>query len=128
MEGPDRDFRVDLAHRPYDTERDVEDALDSVLERLAYQDDAPADDDPYRELAAIEEWASLASYAVSRFYGPQSPLRKDIAGWSRNAVERLRTIAEKLRPRLARVAELLSAVSFSISVSFPWGVSIGVGF
>ena len=86
------------------------------------------DDDPYQELAAIEEWASLASYAVSRFYGPQSPLRRDIAGWSEQAVERLRKIAETLRPRLVRVARLLNAVSFSISVGFPWGVSIGVGF
>jgi hypothetical protein len=128
MEGPDEDFRVDLAHRRYETEGDVEEVLDAVLERLGYQDDAGAEDDPYRELAAMEEWASLASYAVSRFYGPQSPLRTDIAGWSRRAAERLRKIAEKLRPRLARVAELLGAVSFSISVGFPWGVSIGVGF
>jgi hypothetical protein len=128
MQGPDEDFRADLAHRRYETEGDVEGVLDGVLERLGYQDDSVVEDDPYRELAAIEEWASLASYAVSRFYGPQSPLRKDIAGWSRNAVERLRKIAEKLRPRLARVAELLGAVSFSISVGFPWGVSIGVGF
>jgi hypothetical protein len=128
MEGPDEDFRVDLAHRRYETEGDVVEVLNAVLERLGYQDDEVAEDDPLRELAAIEEWASLASYAVSRFYGPQSPLRTDIAGWSRKAVERLREIAEKLRPRLARVAELLAAASFSISVGFPWGVSIGVSF
>ena len=128
MEGPNRDFRVDLAHRSYETERDVAEVLDAVLEGLEYQDNSEVDDDPYQELAAIEEWASLASYAVSRFYGPQSPLRRDIAGWSKKAAERLRKIAEKLRPRLARVAQLLNAVSFSISVGFPWGVAIGVGF
>jgi hypothetical protein len=33
-EGPDEDFRIDLAHRRYDTEGDVEVVLDSVLERL----------------------------------------------------------------------------------------------
>jgi hypothetical protein len=126
--GPDEDFRIDLAGRRYETEEDVVAVLNTVLERLGYQEDDPAEDDPYRELGAIEEWASLASYAVSRFYGPQSPLRTDIAGWSRGAVERLREIAEKLRPRLAWVAALLAAVSFSISVGFPWGVSIGVGF
>jgi hypothetical protein len=128
MEGPDEDFRVDLAHRRYENEGDVVEVLHAVLERLGYQDGEAPEDDPFGELAAIEEWASLASYAVSRFYGLQSPLRTDIAGWSRKAVERLREIAEKLRPRLARVAELLGAVSFSISVGFPWGVSIGVGF
>jgi len=128
MEGPDLDFRVDLADRRYETEGDVEEVLDAILERLEYQDDSVVDGDPYEELAAIEEWASLASYAVSRFYGPQSPLRRDVAGWSKRAVERLRRITERLRPPLARVAERLHAVSFSISVGFPWGVSIGVGF
>jgi hypothetical protein len=128
MQAPSVDFRVRLAQQPYETEAQVEEALDVVLGQLAEQGDASATDDPYEELAAIEGWASLASYAVSRFYGPQSPLRRDIAGWSKGAAEKLRRIAAQLQPRLARVAGLLHAVSFSISVGFPWGVSIGVGF
>jgi hypothetical protein len=128
MHGPDQGFRMELAQLPYETEPDVEAALNLVLEGLVSQDDTPADDDPFQELAAIEAWTSLASYAVCRFYGPQSPFRRDIAGWSEEAVEKLRKLAGQLRPRLARVAALLGAVSFSISIGFPWGVSVGVGF
>ncbi len=127
MQAPERDFRVWLADQPYETEDQVETALDAVLGQLTEQGDEVAVD-PYAELAAIEAWASLASYVVSSFYGPQSPLRHDIAGWSEGAAEKLRKIAAQLKPKLAGVAGFLKAVSFSISVGFPWGVSIGVGF
>jgi hypothetical protein len=75
-------------------------------------------------LVAVDEWASVASYAVSWLYAPASPLPARMAGWGGKAIEILRQIAGCLRTPLKFVAIGLEADSYSISVGFPWGVSV----
>jgi hypothetical protein len=124
MNGPDDDLRTRIASRPLKTEREAEDALAEVLE-FATGDSYPSDD-PEQDLAAIESWASVASYVVARCYGPQSPLRPDFAGWSKGAADKLRRVAAALLDALRAVGAALQAAQVTISVGFPWGVSIGL--
>lgn len=97
----------------------IENAIGNDLEEFEQRD-------PNEELAAIDAWAGLASYAVARVYAPASPFPHP--GWTRRAPENLRRIADKLRGPLKRIAQALGAASWSISVGFPWGVSISVGW
>jgi hypothetical protein len=80
------------------------------------------------QLAAIDAWASLISYAVARVYAPASPWPRRRAGWPERIVRRLQQVVKDLRSLLAPVARALRAVHFSIAVGFPWGVSIGMSF
>lgn len=116
-----------------DAEEYGEDQLDEILGIIenavdkALQSDAQ-DEDEHAELAAVDAWAGLASYAVARFYAPKSPWPWHEAGWTKRAPERLRRIASKLRPALERAARALGAASWSVSVGFPWGISIAVSW
>jgi hypothetical protein len=108
-----------------------EDQLDEILGMIEgeLEGDLGAESyDEQSELAAIDAWAGLASYAVGRFYAPASPWPFRKGGWDRRAPERLRRIGERLRGPLERAARALGAVSWSISVGFPWGVSIAVSW
>jgi hypothetical protein len=49
-----------------------------------------------------------------------------VAGWSRRAVARLRSIVQVLSGPVARIAPTLGASSFAIGVSFPWGIQISL--
>lgn len=107
-----------------------EESLDQVLEmieagaNLALE--SGLDNDGEAELAAVDAWAGLASYAVARFYAPNSPWPWHKGGWSQSAPRRLRRVANSLRPPLERAASALGAASWSVSVGFPWGVSISL--
>jgi hypothetical protein len=124
---------------------DSEDQLDALLETLEYQiasssaedyqilqgysDRPPDEDEATALLAAVDAWASLASHAVAQFYAPASPWPgRGFEGWSKRVVERLRKIASMLRGALEVAVRALNAVGFSIGVSFPWGISISVGW
>jgi hypothetical protein len=130
MTGPDDDFRGRVA----DIARELtsEAALEGLLGEIdqAVQADVErgpgesADDD----LAAIESWTSVASYAAARFYAPASPWPRDLAGWGNKAVGQLRKIANTLSEILRGVAQALKAASFSIAVGFPWGISVGLSW
>jgi hypothetical protein len=130
MEGPDDGFREWIGREA--TNVDSEEALEGLLgeiEGLVVADvDRGAGEDAEGDLAAIESWASLASYAAARFYAPASPWPRSLGGWSKRAVARLRSIANALSTALKPVAQALGAASFSIGVSFPWGVSIGLSW
>ena len=101
-------------------------------------DDGDEPADPYEELAAIDEWAGLASHVVQAFYGPGSDSKFDdfmqwlgrdkLAGWSKTAVEKLRKIADALKHKLRIVAKQLGSISYSVGVGFPRGVSIGISW
>jgi hypothetical protein len=116
----------------------AEEALEAVLARIeADMDKSLGDESPHEELseeagedqlAVIDAWAALISHAVARAYAPASPWPSRRAGWSGRIVKRLRRMAGKLRKPLGKVVKALKAVSASISVSFPWGISVGVSF
>jgi hypothetical protein len=132
------DMRVDAAIAGRESERAMDHSV-SMIDRpepaTAGRGDVGYGDDVQRaqafaleDLAAVESWASLASYAVAHFYAPTSPWPRDVAGWGKEAVEQLRSIAEKLRTALADAARFLGANSFSIGVGFPWGISVGLSW
>jgi hypothetical protein len=77
-------------------------------------------------LTAVDEWASVASYAVSWLYAPQSPSPEKMAGWARAISDKLRTIVNALLTALAAAAKSLGALSWSIGLGFPWGISVAV--
>jgi len=53
---------------------------------------------------------------------------KKLAGWAKAIGEKVREVAHLLIPPLKAVAGFLHAISFSIGVAFPWGVSVSVAF
>ncbi len=130
MKGPDRRLREALANAEIEDESTVEDMLSYIYDQLV----EAGTELPSRggrastQLSALEAWTSLASYVVGRFYGPSSPMRRDIAGWGEKAAKELRRIADVLEPVLRWIAERLKAASFSIAVGFPWGISVGLAF
>lgn len=144
MNGPDKGFRAEFGYQAEQLRgSDDEEALEAALERIEEEilrdldtgDDRGADAgrqlseaDAWDQLAAIESWASVASGTVARFYGPASPWPRSVSGWSKKAAARLRSIANVLKHALQQVVNSLHAVGFTIGVSFPWGISIGVSF
>jgi ABC-type proline/glycine betaine transport system permease subunit len=87
-----------------------------------------AEDQAEDQLATVDAWVSLISYAVARVYAPASPWPRRRAGWEQSIVLKLRQIVKRLQSLLIPVARALHAVHFSIAVGFPWGVSIGMSF
>ena len=133
MQAPEASLRLEIATqakaaKASENEDDLEDLL-ARLEDLTLTAAAVVDDNqaPDERLAAVEAWASIASFVVAVFYAPESPWR-DEAGWSDKAVERLRRIAHGLRDQLQAVMRALGASGFSISVGFPWGLSVGISW
>lgn len=146
MQGPNQGFREYIAERigRLEAAEDPEQALDSIL--AAIQERAASDqlgalnneDAAYRELAAIEAWASLASNAVQALYESRSPSlfsrirlkrgEKDEAGWSNGAAEYLRKIARALEPKVRAVCSALKGAGFGVGVAFPGGISISISY
>jgi hypothetical protein len=117
MNGPDDEFRARVAVRAEEIGNEA--ALDALL---------GAGENPNDDLAAVESWAAVASFAVARFHAPASPWPRDLAGWGKTAAARLRSIANILSRILRTVAQALAAASFSIAIGFPWGISIGLSW
>ncbi len=86
----------------------------------------PSLEDAQAVLVAVDEWASVASYAVAWVYAPASPQPARMAGWGGKAVDMLQKIGGALRLPLKAVAVGLEADSYSVSVGFPWGVSVSL--
>lgn len=74
-----------------------------------------------------QAWASLFSYASSRFYyeGPESLFK---GGYDKQVVAKLHDAAKTLSPFLKRALHATGADSFSIAVGFPWGLSVGLNW
>jgi len=92
---------------------------------LAIELGPPGDDDPYALAAACDGWASLVSHALAQAHAPMSPFPRNRAGWGRAAIQRVQQFAATLRTPLSVAQQGLQASSYSISVGFPWGVSVG---
>ena len=116
---------------------DVEAHLDDLLERVESEMASAIDAGRYvglspeeaeDQLAVVDAWAGLISAAVGRVYAPASPWPRHSAGWGKKIVRRLRRMALRLQAVLKPVSQALGAIGFSISVGFPWGISIGLSF
>lgn len=80
-------------------------------------------------VSSVEAWASVLSYATSCFYfeGPESLLRT--GGFSpKEVTPKLQEAVRKFVPFLQRACRATGASSFSVSVGFPWGISVGLGW
>jgi hypothetical protein len=77
MEGPSEEFRMHIRERmdeisDYGSEEGLEELLAEIEQQLIEDLQRPAPTDPTPLISAMMSWASLASYAVGRFYGPAS--------------------------------------------------------
>jgi hypothetical protein len=131
MEGPHDDFRRFVEQRLNDitedrSEEGLEELLAQIEEQLREDLQHPIPVDPTPLISAMISWASLASYAVGRFYGPASPWPSNVAGWGTKAAARLQSITSVLLLPLRQAAKAVGASTYTISVGFPWGISIGL--
>jgi hypothetical protein len=84
-----------------------------------------SEEDAWTLLGAVDSWASVASYAVSSVYAPQSPVPRGLAGWAKDIGEKLRHIVDMLKEAVVWAAKRLVGINgISIGASFPWGVSV----
>jgi hypothetical protein len=125
-----------LAENPA-SEEALEEVLDLIsshasddLGPLARQE--PGEDQAWEMLAAVDAWASLASYAFQRIYTEESmavgtPFIQ-FPGTKKSVMQRLQSVSSKLRPALEKACRGLGALSYSISVGFPAGVSVGISW
>jgi len=130
-----REVDIARAEAGWDEER-----LGAILEIISQQaeeqldrqfgDHEPADvEEAHGMVSAVEAWASVLSYATSCFYfeGPESLFRG--GGFSpKDVTPKLQDAVRKFVPFLRRACQAIGASSFSVSVGFPWGVSVGLGW
>jgi hypothetical protein len=117
-----------------DEDRRAEEALADVLaqigkdSRVHLEQLAARPNSGHEVITGVTAWASLASYATTRFYleGPQS-IRKS-GGFSMKVAERLQDLAADWSPFLKRAVKTMQASSFSIQVGVPLGVAIGLSW
>lgn len=130
MNGPDAEFRARVAvvAEEVGNEAALDTLLGEVEEALRADIELAAGENPNDDLAAVESWAAVASFAVARFHAPASPWPRDLAGWGKTTARRLRSIADTLLTILRNAAQALAAASFSIAIGFPWGISIGLSW
>ncbi|MEV1004165.1 hypothetical protein [Nonomuraea sp. NPDC050202] len=134
MHGPDLDLRGEVASRAHELggagdERGFERLLDDI--RSSYSEDVTREEnqaqDPTELLAAVDAWASLISDACVRFYGPESPLRQSLAGWSMKIALKLRELTNLLAHVQANAAKQLGASEYGMAIGFPWpSVSVSI--
>jgi len=123
-----------LSSRPA-SEEALEEALELIGARaeddLLTRPDLESDDERAWELlGAVDAWASLASYAFQRVYVEEpadvgSPFRR-FKGARPDVMKRLRSCASRFKRPLEAACGVLGALSYSISVGFPLGLSVGV--
>lgn len=109
--------------------REIKVRIEEAFPQPAYDADVSADE-AGELLASVIAWTSAVSHAVALFYAPASPwpTTTRLAGWSQRIGRLLRTIVGILNVPLRRAMKALDANSCSISVGFPWGVSVGLSW
>jgi hypothetical protein len=100
---------------------EIAEAAQSGLEQVAETGDGRDE-----LVAAVQAWASVASYATTRFYfeGPESILRR--GGFSKRVAASLQRHAKTYSGYLLRALAATGASSFSVAVGFPFGLSVGL--
>ena len=111
-----------------EAEKGLEDLLTEIQKKLETElrENPPEqqESDSAEIVSSCHAWASLASHAVAEVYAPNSPFPRNVAGWGQNAIRCLNQISATLRTPLAVAKRPIGAGFYSISVGFPWGVSI----
>lgn len=144
MNGPDNDFRKSIAvtadsvlsaASDEEAEHWLEDVLAGFAERIAYdvrENPVNEEADAWDVLAKADSWASAVSYAIGRVYAPTSPWPRNLAGWSSEISKRLQNILRLIHSAMTSAVQFLSTTfgitSFSIGLSFPWGVTVSLNF
>jgi hypothetical protein len=129
MEGPSDALRRRIGEglSRIEDEAALSDLLGVIQGELARDSATGFGQESEQLLVAVDAWAGLASHVIARFYAPASPWRRfDLAGWGQGAITRLRDIGSSLALPLGHAAKGSGAVSWTISVGFPWGISIGI--
>lgn len=130
MRRPSPQFRARVAEEAerLETEKQL-DRLLNEIEREITQASKVRASNAHAEHTAVLEWASIVSYAVARYYAPASPwpFRRK-AGWDPKVGARLEKLAHVFRSPMGRILTSTGAESFSISVGFPWGISVGLSW
>jgi hypothetical protein len=118
------------AVRDAGSENELASLLDEIGEEAArdLEQVVGTGDGGYELVVAVEAWASLASYATTRFYfeGPESIRR--LGGFSKDVVSSLQRHAQTYSAYLRRALQATHATSFSIAVGFPFGLSLGLAW
>jgi hypothetical protein len=123
--------RLDEAVEEGDLELILDEIVAAAADDLGVLQFAEVDRDVAERLfVAAQGWASLASYAVGRFYTEPryevgTPFRK-IGGWSKGVASRLSQLSSMLAPALQKALKLTGASSFSVGLNFPWGVQVSL--
>jgi hypothetical protein len=107
-------------------ENELADVMEQITQAAAADLESQEGDLSDEEIiVSVEAWASLLSYASSRFYyeGPESLFK---GGYDKRVVKRLQDAAKTLSPFLKRALHATGATSFSIGIAFPWGVSVAL--
>ena len=141
MDGPSDELRSRIDEELRDSrgspDEEAELRLMDVLEDIermlqedvgAFTGDIGSVERALSELGAIEAWAALVSNAVGWIYAPASPYPRRLAGWAKTIAERLRWLVGLLLGPLSAVARTLGVSTYSIGLSFPWGVSVSLGW
>lgn len=133
------DYRDDFEQRASSVrvEAELEDLLGSISalamdELVPLAEEAEVQRAAEELLVSVEEWASLASYACTKFYfeGPNevgTPLRR-LGGWSKGVVSMLTDLVKQFGQMLSRAKRAIGATSYSVGVSYPFGVSVGLSW
>lgn len=136
MNAPSDELRAEVSERAIGIRPQSDESADTELaslialinERLMVEVEQNSPDrgeDSEALAAACDAWASLVSHALEQVYAPMSPFPRNRAGWGQKAIQRVQQFAATLRTPLSVAQRGLQASSYSISVGFPWGVSVG---
>lgn len=149
MDGPTIEYRMELVQLlqrdlpqtgPRLVTREAEAVLDSVLVDIASHMESDIErsqyltsDDVSEEytnsvLSAVDAWMSTASYVVGWIYAPQSPWPIGLTGWSPTIARRLRHFNQISHNILSRLRDNLGASSYTVTVSFPFGISVSLNW
>lgn len=104
---------------------DLIEFINDQLQQEVEQNPPHDGDDPQTLAATCDAWASLVSHALAEVHAPMSPFPRNLAGWGQQAVQQVQRFANILGAPLSIAQQGLRASSYSISVGFPWGISIG---
>ncbi|HSS34624.1 MAG TPA: hypothetical protein VLL27_15230 [Solirubrobacterales bacterium] len=133
------EYRDDFEQRASSVrvEAELEDLLGSIgaaaMDELTPLAEKAEDRSTAEELLiSVEAWASLASYACTKFYfeGPNevgTPLRR-LGGWGKGVVSMLTDLVKRFGQMLSRAMHAIGATSYSVGVSYPFGVSVGLSW
>ena len=101
----------------------------SRLDRLGdptFNIDASTAEDALGELLATVELMNH-SFAAELPSDPSLPRGEADKEWG-GFIEERRNLISKVEKILSRIAKALKAASYSISIAFPWGVTISISF